>query len=443
MADNRHLMMANPMLMSPPLNPQSAHMPQQMGTSRLAPPRMQRSLVNDPEIQHKIQSFTNLRAVIASGNKSYEYRLKWVKMLINATNYRLYVYINIKGEPIASSDATANKELFIKSASQHIVKLIRDVDSANQKLTDDIRSDICLVYANILSHHYHTLYEQSFGMQKDIDGAIAWYERAIIFNPSNFKAHYVLGDLYEYEVNNGFDQALIYYRQSAKLGYNRAIYKMALMYLNIPSIRSHKFIKILRDLCNIEVEKTELDDDDKQELTEIIASASYELGKVYEGVYPGDLTVEDDFIQKCLEIVPVNYGKALSYYNKSAKLNYPVGLVKLGRVYEFGELNRTKNPHKSIQWYLKAVSSPLPFRRNPDAMIGLSRWYLSGSNGESKHIPQPNPERALKWCERAIKESNSPDAYYQMAQLADAGLSNQPATYWCQKAAAVSDPVQA
>lgn len=418
---------------SPHMMPQNQIPQMPIQQVQQAPPRKPL----DPEIQQKVQQFKHLRSIIASGNKSYEYRLKWVKMLIKDVNFRLYSYINIKGESIHANESHMNKELFIKSATQHIQKLIKEAETST-KISDEIKSDIFLTYANLLSHHY-TIYGQDFNMQRDISTSINYYEKSISRNGLNYKAYYTLGDVYEYELND-FEKAVSHYKHSAKLGYNRAIYKMALIYLNIPNYRSVKFIKILRDLCAIEVEKTELDDDDKEELSEIIGFAAYELGKIYEGVYPGDLTVESEFVNKCLEIVPVNYAKALTYYNKSAKLNCPLTLVKLGNVYEYGELNRPQNPGKSIQWYLKAVSSPLPFRRNPDAMIGLSRWYLRGTNGESKHIPQANPERALKWCERAIKEYNSSDAYFQMGQLAEAGLTSQPPSYWYEQAAQMNHP---
>ena len=66
--------------------------------------------VQDSTISKKIDEFVRLRSRIAAGNKTPEYRLHWVKMLIVATNYKLYSYINIK------------ENLFIKN-KQYQIKL--------------------------------------------------------------------------------------------------------------------------------------------------------------------------------------------------------------------------------------------------------------------------------------------------------------------------------
>lgn len=447
----RHSMMMNmnPMLLSPQMSGMNQGMNMGMNGMGMGMGNMQqmnymnrqsfppqgpmKQTPQNPEITKKINDFKELRKVIASGNKSYEYRVKWVKMLISATNNKLFTFINIKGEPIHSGEVASNKVLFIKSVNQHIGKLIRDLDTPH-KINDDIKSEIALIYGNLLSHFYLT-FGQTFNFDKNLDESIRYYEMAIDFNSSNYKAYYNLGDVYEFEVVDQFETALGYYKKSAKLGYNKAIYKMALLYLNVPKVRSVKFIKILKDLSSIDLEKSELVDEDKDELQEVIGLSCYELGKIFEGIYPGDLKIDDEFIVRSLEIVPVNYAKALTYYNKSAKLNCLLAQVKLGKVYEFGELNREKNSSKSIQWNLKAVQSPLSFKRHPDAMVALSRWYLAGTNGESKYIPYPNPERAFKWCDRAIREFKTPDSYYRMGQLSEAGLSDRPANYWYQKAA--------
>ena len=158
------------------------------------------------------------------------------------------------------------------------------------------------------------------------------------------------------------------------------------------------------------------------------------MGKIFEGIYPGDLTQDNEFIQKSLDMAPVNYAKSLTYYNKSAKLNCLLAQVRLGIVYERGELNRQRNPSKSIQWYIKASSSPLSFKRHPDAMVGLARWCLTGSEGASKHIPVPVPDRAVMWCKRAIDEFSSPDAMNFMGELCEMGLAKGRPQYWYEKA---------
>ncbi|KAK6455560.1 uncharacterized protein RJT20DRAFT_128834 [Scheffersomyces xylosifermentans] len=385
--------------------------------------------INDSTINQKMEDFVKLRSVIAAGNKTLEYRLKWVKMLISSTNYKLYAYVNIKGEPIAPEQVTYNKSLFVKSSVTHLLKLLKEYESGKGK-DEDVEEEVYYIYGCLLKQDYSTLYNQDFGIAKDVQRAIYYFEKCLEMNPHNGKASFKLADIYEYEFADEFEKALGFYRESAKVGYNRAIYKVALLYLNVPAIRSTKYFRYLKDLSTIESQDVGLVDEDRDELTEVVGLASYQLGKIYEGIYPGDLSTDDEFVQKSLQLAPVNYAKSLTYYNKSAKLNCLLAQVKLGNVYENGELNREKNPSKSIQWYLKASTSPLSFRRHPDAMLGMARWSLNGSNGLSKHIPFPNPERALMWADRAIKEFNSPDAMFMMGELAEMGIANSNPHSW-------------
>lgn len=416
--------------------------PQPMNNNRMSMPVMgmhtsnkpAQIRTNDSKIKKKVEEFVELRKVIASGNKSLEYRLKWIKMLINATNYRLYAFVNIKGEPAPQEFSQHNKALFLKSSINHLLKLIKEYEVG--KKNDNIHSQVCYIYGCLLKHDYAASYNQDFGIEKDIQESISYFEKSLELNPNNFKSLYKLGEIFEYEFPDQFDQALRRYKEAAKLGYNQAIYKMALLYLNVPLIRSTKFFNYFVELSNIDLSSkdVELTGEDRDELEEIIGLTFYQLGKIYEGIYPGDLHAEDEFISKSLERAPVNYAKALTYCNKSAKLDCLLAQVKLGSVYEKGELNRQQNPSKSIQWYMKAVSSPLLFKRHPDAMLGLSRWNLKGSDGLSKYIPSPDPEKAVMWCDRAIKEFNSPDAYFAMAQLNEIGLGDRNPQHWYFKA---------
>lgn len=400
---------------------------QKQSTPPPAPPKVQ-----DAIISKKIEQFIQLRSRIAAGNKTAEYRLHWVKMLITATNYKLYSYINIKGESIQPEQYASNKAQFIKSSVTHITKLIKEFASGVQE-RDGVRCEAYFIYASLCKQDYLISYNQDFNMEKNLNKAIEYYDKVLEINDKDFKALYKLGEIYEYDLND-FKQAVEYYTLSAKFGYNRAILKMAMFYLQEPEMRSIKYFKYLKNLSNIDLNEVQLDEEDLAEMEEVIGLACYELGKIFEGIYPGDLTTEDEFIKKSLELAPVNYAKSLTYYNKSAKLNCLLAQVRLGIVYERGELNRQENPNKSIQWYIKASSSPLSFRRHPDAMVGLARWCLQGSNGASKYIPSPVPDKAVMWCERAIDEFSSPDAMNFMGDLCEMGIAKGKAKHWFEKA---------
>lgn len=424
--------------MYPPYMPQAGgnrmSLPPNMGYMGFVPPgnvpgyhMVQRPIIktSDASINRKIEEFIELRSIIASGNKSLEYRLKWVKMLISATNYKLYAYINVKGEPVLIDQAAVNKPAFVKSSVTHLLKMVKDYENNIKKNPPEINAEICYIYGCLLKHEYMITFNQDFGVEKDIPLAIEYLEKSIELNPSYSKSHYRLADIYEYELPERFEESLPLYKTLAKLGYNRAIYKIALLYLNVAQLRSIKFLGYFTKLSNIDLDSkdVQLYGDDRDELEEVVGLATYELGKIYEGIYPGDLTPESEFVEACLEKAPVNYAKSLTYYNKAAKLNCLLAWVKLGSVYEYGELNRQHNPSKSIQWYIKASTSPLPFKRHPDALLGLCRWCLQGSDGLSKHIPGPQPDKAVMWCEKAVKDFETAEAYYALAELTHQGLA--------------------
>lgn len=440
-AKRRSMMMASRGLVVDPFSPTGAAgkrmtMPPMMGV-----PMAQAIKTSDPTIMKKIEEFVALRGVIASGNKSLEYRLKWIKMLVTATNYKLYAYINIKGEPINIDQAQYNKALFVKLATTHLLKMVREHETKGRG-PPEIYAEVYFIYGCFLKHDYAAYYNQDFGVAKNVDDALKYFEMCTELNPNHFKAFYRLGDLYEYEVPELFEQAVTCFRQLAKLGYNRAIYKIAMLCLNEPSVRLPRFFNYLMNLSNIDLNSKDiaLTDDDMDELEEVVGLACYQLGRIYEGMYPGDLTPEDPFIVKLLELAPVNYAKALTYYNRAGKLDCLLAQVKLGSVYEYGELNRQHNPNKSIQWYIKALTLPLQFRRHPDAMLGLARWCLQGSDGASKHIPAPNPEKAVMWTERAAKEFQTPDTFFAMGELVEQGLAIGNPQVWFQKAHKLGHP---
>lgn len=449
--DHRHLMFPQMNSLMPNLAPEhrfsmiGLNGGMTAGSSPGTSPVRRRPISKDQEISEKIEDFVKLRQIIANGNKSLEHRLKWIKMLISATNYKLYQLINIKGSPIRPEDVLQSKQLFIKSSINHLVKLVKD-----DNLKDDsIRSECYYLYASLFKLDYLDTYGEDFGFEKDIPQAIEWYTKCLDLYPNDYKSLYKLGEIYEFEppafeedgsqIENGapeqaFNTALDYYKQSAKFGYNRAIYKISLLYLNSPEIRSTKFFRYFYDLANINVEEIRLDGEDKDELVEIIGLSCFQLGRIYEGIYPGDLTLEDEFIKSCLEIAPVNYAKALSYYNKSAKSGCLLAQVRLGYIYEYGELDRQKNAHKSVQWYLKATNSSLKFRRSPKAMIGLARWCMLGTDGASRNIPKEDHRKAISWVDRAIDEFEDADAYYMKGELCEQGVCQEDATKYYQMA---------
>ena len=88
-------------------------------------------------------------------------------MLIVATNYKLYSYINIKGEPIYQEQAVSNKAQFIKSSVTHILKLIKELSSGTYE-ADGVKCEAYFIYANLLKQDYLVSYNQDFNMEKTL-----------------------------------------------------------------------------------------------------------------------------------------------------------------------------------------------------------------------------------------------------------------------------------
>lgn len=387
----------------------------------------------DSTINGRIQEFIELRKIIASGNKLIQYRLKWMKMLIVAVQYKLYAYVNIKGDTIGQDQIGSNKQLFVKSSVTHLQKLLKELDGPKLPASYDVLTEASYIYGCLLKHEYVEKYDQDFGIEQNDEEAEHYLLESLQLNPAFFKAHYSLADIYEKRgTEQDFDKALEHYKESARLGYYRGIYRVALIFLMVPKVRSTSFFKYFRNLSEIDMQSADiqLSGTDRDELEEVVGLALYQLGRIYEGIYPGDLTAESEFVQASLELAPVNYAKALSYYNRGAKHHCLLAQVKLGHVYENGDLNRQKNASKSIQWFIKASTSPLKFKRHPEAMLGISRWFTTGSNGESKHIPAADPGRAVEWCDRACKEFQFAEAYFNMGLFAQQGLAGGNPEDW-------------
>lgn len=398
---------------------------------------------SEPVINQRIDEFVLLRHVIASGNKTIEYKLKWMKMLLTAANYKLYSYINLKGIGVASDQVMANKYLFITAFVTHMQKLVKELDSNRDLRKDKTFAEVCYIQGCLYMNDYVENYGQDFGYSRDEAEAERFFKLCIQLNPSYFKAYYKLGEVYEYhQTEEKFDLALEQYKESARLGYNKAIYKIALIFLYVPKVRLIKYYKYLKELASIDMESTDvqLEGPDRDELELVVGLAAFQLGKIYEGIYPGDLIEDSEFVQQSISLAKVDYGHSLSYYNRAAKLHCLDAQVRLGRIYEFGELNRKPNASKSILWYIKATTSPLKFKRHPEAMLGVSRWFLKGSDGASKHIPYPNPENAVMWCERACKEFKYREAYYQMGLLVEGDFVDGDAYEWFAEASQLGHP---
>ena len=127
-----------------------------------------------------------------------------------------------------------------------------------------------------------------FQLPVNVPEAENFFHECLDNNPGYFRAYYELGELYELQQEEDkFDLALQNYTESAKMGYNRAIYKVALIQLLVPKARLTRFFSYFKKLADIDMESSDvqLSGADRDELEEIVGLAQFQLGKIYEGIY--------------------------------------------------------------------------------------------------------------------------------------------------------------
>lgn len=125
---------------------------------------------------------------------------------------------------------------------------------------------------------------------------------------------------------------------------------------------------------------------------------------------------------------------AIDLLHASARLNYVPSQVKLGELYEAGQVVN-EDDALSIYWYSKAAQAG-----NPDAALALSCWYLTGANG----ILEQSDQEALLWAYKAAT-SKAADRWTVAKAMFLVGVyiehgaasSHRDASAWFRRAAAL------
>ncbi|KAL2316445.1 Chitin synthase regulatory factor Chr3 [Schizosaccharomyces pombe] len=157
------------------------------------------------------------------------------------------------------------------------------------------------------------------------------------------------------------------YKKAAEMDVVEAMFRIALIYLN----------GLLGQKRNISLGVQWLERACKSKGPESVR-AMYELAKIYEQPdrYGVSATPERKF----------------ELYKQSAVYGYAAAQCKLGECYEHGLLGCLAEPRRSIFWYTRAAEQDYG-----EAELGLSGWYLTGSEG----ILPKNGEEALLWAHKA------------------------------------------
>ncbi|CAG8434651.1 12375_t:CDS:2 [Ambispora gerdemannii] len=121
---------------------------------------------------------------------------------------------------------------------------------------------------------------------------------------------------------------------------------------------------------------------------------------------------------------------ALEQFHRAADLGYAPSCLKLGCVYEYGQLNVPINPQKSIYYYSKAAE-----QEDADAELALSGWYLTGSEPVLKQSDTEAYLWARKAADKGLSKAEYAIGYYSELGI---GVNQDPeeARRWYLRAAA-------
>jgi len=103
-------------------------------------------------------------------------------------------------------------------------------------------------------------------------------------------------------------------------------------------------------------------------------------------------------------ILPRDEKAALRMLEKASFLGFCHAQQKLGTAYEHGTWGCANDPQLSLHYYSLAAKQGIQIRYrrlisgDPEAMMGLSKWYLCGGEGFNQ-----SEELAYKYAERAAK----------------------------------------
>lgn len=179
-------------------------------------------------------------------------------------------------------------------------------------------------------------------------------------------------------VKKCFSKAFTYYRSAAKMGTSEGMhaYGMILYYSKDENIQDYRYgfhyIKIAAVYSSSEY-----------------PYPNFDFGRIYE---QGNIV---------LELVK-DYHYAYKLYIKGASLGCPNCCYRLGRSFEFGELNKTKTWKEALWWYKNAADLG-----QVDAQMALSTFYITGI----ERVLDINYEEAYLWTLKAAVAGHAGAAY--------------------------------
>lgn len=227
------------------------------------------------------------------------------------------------------------------------------------------------------------------------------------------RAEYRMGMLFEN--SNEFDKAITHYYNGERLGDSAAMYRLGMMSLLGQHGQRQDFQRGI-DLINRAADTA--DEDAPQ--------GAYVFGMLIARDLP-DITVPEG-------LLPYKVDTARQYIEKAAYLGFAKAQLKMGQAYELCQLGCDFQPAYSLHYYgLASVQG------QPEAALGVSRWFLFGYEGNFAK----NEALAFKYAKQAA-DAKLPTGEFAMGYYHEIGIHMQKdlneARRWYELAASHGNP---
>lgn len=264
----------------------------------------------------------------------------------------------------------------------------------------DLRVDAVSIIEHLASQNYpeatfmRAKWQEfgKFGQRENKRDAYLGYKEAARMGWG--RAEYRIGMLYEN--SNDIDKALKHYNQGAVLKDSAANYRLGMMYL----MGQHGYQKdYQKGLDLIRIAADGADEDAPQ--------GAYVYGLLVARELP-DVNLPEF-------LLPVDLAVARQYVEKAAYLGFAKAQLKMGQAYELSQLGCDFNPAYSLHYYGLAAR-----QGQPEAALGVSRWFLFGYEG----VFQKNEQLAYNYGEQAA-EAALPTGEFAMGYYYEIGIHVQ------------------
>ncbi|ROW07436.1 hypothetical protein VMCG_03737 [Cytospora schulzeri] len=231
-----------------------------------------------------------------------------------------------------------------------------------------------------------------FGTREDKRAAFKGYRTAA--EQGWGRAEYRMGMLYEN--SNEFDKAISHYYNGERLGDSAAMYRLGMMALLGQHGQRQDFQRGL-DWINRAADTA--DEDAPQ--------GAYVFGMLIARDLP-DINVPEGML-------PYKVDTARQYIEKAAYLGFAKAQLKMGQAYELCQLGCDFHPAYSLHYYGLASA-----QGQPEAALGVSRWFLFGYEGNFAK----NEALAFKYAKQAA-DAKLPTGEFAMGYYHEIGIHIQ------------------